>query len=826
MGVTGMVRTNRWRRSLVLAAVVATLTWGTAARVVASAEPELPAFATPASEPGEASSLFALSLEDLSRVTVTASRRIQSIADAPATVYVITEQDIERFGFVDLKDVLKIVPGIIVEDASYGQLYGGQRGFTGVFQKTLIMVNGRELNNILAGEAFIGPQFPLHAVKRIEIVVGPGSALYGANAFAGVINIITRSAEDPGAHRLEFTHGSGTSNLASASFAHQWDRAELSVTARFKTAGGADFGSEVSDLARFNGAVFRGSNGWSRLPDGRYYNATTGQVFRTPSTHGDRFENPEDARFLDLSYTRRLSGGGVTPDEIYLGADYYDMTTGHGVSKTQQLYVAGEDHRELLMTWIGARKRFWDERMELRAEFRFTRERTWGNHTAIDRVNAYPDTLGMGGGGNVYGYPPVDDDSNTATPYTPGLGQVERMRGYWSNKSGPGSRRYYGEVQVAWNGDFLGTPVLERLPGFGARTHHAILGYVVDRKEATTNPWSLAWPSGSWNSVFFAQHPPLSAYDRRPALSATKHGVYVQDQVAFLDGRVQATAGVRYDHHENDGGDYYSYGGIFNPRAGLVIHLTPRDTLKILYGKAFREATPFEDPGLRPERMTTYELGWIHRLEQHGFENQVNLYFNRATNYILNEPQRFPDGRIAYGYTNGGQVEVYGLEEVLHWEPSDRLAFDAVYTWQDPWIRQRVGTNPGNPVERFRLHPVPRHSGNVRAYCQATRRLGIGTVARWSAAVKNFDDPSQYGANANPIARIPAWIVADLNVRFRLGRIDPLEDEGWTLSAGVRNLFDRKYEHSNNRYTSAFMENPTVFPQEGRSWLVKLEVVF
>lgn len=767
--------------------------------------------------------LIEMSMEDLMNVTVTASRRMQAIADAPATVYVITDRDIERFGFVDLKDALKLVPGMIVEDASYGQLYGGQRGFTGTFNKTLIMIDGREVNNLLAGEAFIGPQFPLHHVKRIEVIAGPGSALYGANAFAGVINIITKTAADQEGTRMSYTYGSRTTNLATVSMAHRYENSDLTVAARYKTSNGEDFSDYVSDPFRFNAAVFNAANGWSRLPDGRIFNSKTGQIFRTPRTHHDRFENPEDASYLDLHYTRRLNGGGpITPEEIYAGVNYYSMTTGHGLSKTQQLYYTGTDFREMLLTYAGASRKFLDDRLEARGEIRFTREKTWGNHTATDRIPDYPDTLGATpGGGNVYGFPPADDDANIATPYEPTLTQVEKMRGFWSNKNSPGSRRYYGEFQTSWDGDLNAIPLLNQFTGFTGRIHHAIMGAVVDRKEATTNPWSLAWPAPVFNSVFISPHPPLSPFDRRDALRSTKIGVYFQDQAEFMEGRLLFTAGIRYDYHRNDGGDYFSYGGIFNPRVGLNYRASPLDTLKALFGRAFREATPFEDPGLRPERMASYEFGWTHRNESRRFENQLNLYVNKATNYILNEPIRAPDGRVVYGYTNGGTLEAYGYEEVMSWEPVESLRFDVAYTFQDPRIRQRVGTSLGNPIQSFRLNPVPKHQANARVGWDPLPWLGVGWVTRWSDKITNFQDPSQFGANANPIPEIASYFVHDVTLTGRFGQRDDENEADYTLSLTVQNVFDKFYENPNNRFSGAFMENPTVFAQPGRAWFVK-----
>ena len=133
-----------------------------------------------------------LTIDELIAIEITtASRRPEPLSQAPATVYVINEEDIRFYGLRNLRDLLRIVPGV---DWSFDQmaLQGGLRGFATNFANTLLMVNGREVQNLLAGEPFISFQFQLHNVQRVEIVMGPSSALYGANAFVGVINIVTK----------------------------------------------------------------------------------------------------------------------------------------------------------------------------------------------------------------------------------------------------------------------------------------------------------------------------------------------------------------------------------------------------------------------------------------------------------------------------------------------------------------------------------------------------------------------------------------------------------------------------------------------------------
>jgi outer membrane receptor protein involved in Fe transport len=144
-----------------------------------------------------------LTIDELVAIEITtASRRPEPLSEAPATVYVISEEDIRWYGLRNLRDLLRIVPGV---DWSFDQmaLQGGLRGFATNFANTLLMVNGREVENLLAGEPFISFQFQLHNVHRVEIVMGPSSALYGANAFVGVINIVTK-AQDPSVGNLGY----------------------------------------------------------------------------------------------------------------------------------------------------------------------------------------------------------------------------------------------------------------------------------------------------------------------------------------------------------------------------------------------------------------------------------------------------------------------------------------------------------------------------------------------------------------------------------------------------------------------------------------------
>lgn len=132
------------------------------------------------------------------RVVVTASRYGQAPLDSPSTVTVLTEQDIRLSGVTSIPDLLRRVAGVDVMSLAAGQPDVGIRGFNReLSNKVLVLVDGRSvyvdfLGNVLWGLLPIS----LEEVERIEIIRGPGSAIYGANAVSGVINILTRNPGD------------------------------------------------------------------------------------------------------------------------------------------------------------------------------------------------------------------------------------------------------------------------------------------------------------------------------------------------------------------------------------------------------------------------------------------------------------------------------------------------------------------------------------------------------------------------------------------------------------------------------------------------------
>ncbi|MGZ5621915.1 MAG: TonB-dependent receptor plug domain-containing protein, partial [Methylobacter sp.] len=133
------------------------------------------------------------------QVVVTASKMEEPVDKTIATTTVITQDDIAHIGARNLLDVLRLVPGIGITQTQFGWREIEVRGIkTLASEKVQIMLNGHPLDHNLqnAGSTWVYDDLPVDTIKRVEVVRGPGSALYGANAFLAVINIITQNAKD------------------------------------------------------------------------------------------------------------------------------------------------------------------------------------------------------------------------------------------------------------------------------------------------------------------------------------------------------------------------------------------------------------------------------------------------------------------------------------------------------------------------------------------------------------------------------------------------------------------------------------------------------
>lgn len=163
---------------------------------------------------------LALAYGDKSFVTIATGTR-QPIARAPSVATVITAEDIAAIGAADIDEVLETVPGLHVARSplGYNPIYTIRGIHTQYNPQVLMLVNGIPITGVYVGDrSIVWGGMPVENIARIEVIRGPGSALYGADAFSGVINIITKTAADIDGTQLGLRAGSSNSRDAWAQY--------------------------------------------------------------------------------------------------------------------------------------------------------------------------------------------------------------------------------------------------------------------------------------------------------------------------------------------------------------------------------------------------------------------------------------------------------------------------------------------------------------------------------------------------------------------------------------------------------------------------------
>src|SRR5688572_31696960 len=153
-----------------------------------------------------------------------ASERLQPAIEAPASVSFITKEEIARYGYRTLADILRSVRGMyVVDDRNYSVV--GTRGFAppGDYNtRILLLINGHRVNDNVYGQGQIGADLGLDPAmfERVEIIRGPASSLYGDSAFFAVVNVITRTGQSLGGGSVTLEAGTLGSRLVRASVGH------------------------------------------------------------------------------------------------------------------------------------------------------------------------------------------------------------------------------------------------------------------------------------------------------------------------------------------------------------------------------------------------------------------------------------------------------------------------------------------------------------------------------------------------------------------------------------------------------------------------------
>jgi iron complex outermembrane receptor protein len=186
----------------------------------------------------QARKLLPLTLAELMAVKVSISTQTkQEVATAPSVITVITADDIRATGTANLMEILQSVPGIYVRANQFGfKPLISFRGAAGTH--ALLMVNGAPAKDLVWSPGIFWKGVPASAIERVEIIRGPGSALFGSDASAGVINVITKTAEGIAQSEAGVRIGSFDTRSGWLQHGTRWNGFDIGVTAEVSTTDG------------------------------------------------------------------------------------------------------------------------------------------------------------------------------------------------------------------------------------------------------------------------------------------------------------------------------------------------------------------------------------------------------------------------------------------------------------------------------------------------------------------------------------------------------------------------------------------------------------
>ncbi len=563
-----------------------------------------------------------------SNATTGATKRLESPLSAPSIVKVYTQKDIEKFD--TLYDLLKTAPGVQVENGYFGRQYINIRGIQGSIYnlKILFLVNGIKITDP------IGPNFnldtiPKESVKRLELIRGAGSVLYGSSAYAGIINIETFDGKGYDKNSANFTLGSAGVFGTNVNYFEKNDSNQHFFSFRV-------FGEDGTDRAKPGDYRYH-----SNVPNG-YNNLLTGaQLYRG---------FPGNASDFRMDYDNH-SIMGVS--------EFKDLKFSYGTSKIKR----NLSYKETVNVpfWGGI----------------FETARLIGPAHPLFRPPALPIP------------PSFNEDPNNIRSHNnqeqDWIG-MEYKRQVSDKTSFKLSGKYIHSIEEVrefdlnlFNIDSESSAIEFELQGSHQVNDNWNLtfGYnyeEIDFVQKTFSPFVNA------ASLAFTGRPiPSNEFYNVTPGAITVDGIYLQSIYQVSD-KISFLAANRLNKHELLGSGY-------TPKYALTFELGKDEYFKLIWGKAFRYPSPFElfvniptvafrgTTNLQEEKVTSWEYNWVKSFDN-GRKNASVTYYDMEMKDLL--------FTLATNYANvAGIIKAKGWE--LEWDQriNDKLGWYTNLTFMD-----------------------------------------------------------------------------------------------------------------------------------------------
>lgn len=665
----------------------------------------------------------------LKGITVTANRQAERLQDVPANVQVVTEKDIQKRNVQNTAQAISMVTGVSASQSVEGTV--NLRGYNS--KNILVLVDGQPMNTAWNGDVDWN-MIPVENIRKIEVVSGGQSALYGGRAVGGVINIMTKTQKQEGLHgSATVSYGSNATVNQNYNLGFKKNKFDFGAFyGSMNTHGWHDYDVSVSNSGKANGydSDAEGNAVIGNRGDKKVLNETFGFNL------GYSFS---DSKKLTYKYTHSI----------------YDWKYEDPIS-----YIEGANR------WSG--KIGENKKNYYPSSFLGTRGwRAYNLHslTYNDKDNGVHAHFGMT---DYY------KDGNTSP-----AASVDPEK----NFDGGGSKTSY--PSKSWDFDFN--------KRWKLGTHTLLAGFALGQDKFSEKSYTSISDWKSWNSRVTPKYVTIDKKTGKKTYGDQSLGgkdktfaVYVQDKWQFAP-KWTAYIGGRYDHYKKYDG-YAQYLGEeknsfasdsyskFSPKISLDYAFNDSTNAYVSYGKSFNPPILYQvyrysnstrgtyrpNPDLDPETTDTWELGLKKKFGTKT-ELHADVFYAKTDDYIkLNK-----EDSSAYFYENAGDAKTHGFEISLKQRHSDAWSSYINYTWQT------------GKIEGEKNYDIPRHL------------LHLGTTYSKNPWTVNLDgmfisDRTEAGEESGHFKARDAYFLMNLSTNYQFNK-------NFGLQFGVNNLFDRKY---------------------------------
>ena len=689
---------------------------------------------------------FAEDAVTLEETTVTATRTATAVEKAPASVSIITKEEIEEQNISTIDDALRYETGVMM-----GRNKGLQsatpsvtlRGLDGQ-DRTLIMIDGIPMNDgYSAGVTWT--QLGVQNVDRIEITRGPASSLYGGHALGGAINIITHK---PAGREGQVTVGYGSDNTKKTSVSYGdtiSDKFGIRIGYEKETTDGYPTGlirrslksKQPSGTQLYGGSMTQTTSGSDRLVVGdsgdnwgKRENVNI-QTYFTPDVksmlnlnfqwgrHEYGYDRP-NSDLKDASGNTANSGYVALPSGEYASVSPYNYVYYNGDGYESYTNYSAIYERDM-------------KAVNIKAKLSYSKKDKW--YTTAGSSGSYDDAPGS----------LTDSDVNT----------------------------WYSEIQASGN--------------IGKK--HLLTGGISYRADD--------YDQSGYTLSFYRDESSRTSKKDLTEGSTSTYGIYIQDEWK-LPASFTLYAGVRYDSWKATDGKSGSIGSeeefsdtddsAVTPRFSLVWQPLENTTLRTSYGTAFRPPTIYDlyrtwqsgtttyhsNPDVKPEKLESYEIGF----DQFFMEKRIKLTGTVYRSEIEDALERIGSGSDRY-MQNVGKARIDGLELGLEVAPMKKMKLWANASWLDTEV---LDYDENTDIEGKKLTDVPERTYNVGGsykWKMITFAVDGNYKGRVYTSDENDDVDDVYGGHT----RVWLWnakVIADIGKHF-------------SVSGAVNNIFDEDY---------------------------------